>query len=107
MPPYDPKAKRPKLVPVDDDAAPVDALLGPDSSRDAEPAPRSHLSVVPPDEPAPAAPPRPASVASPQPASSTSAVESPSRRPDAKTMAAVVVAVVAVVGLIVVARRRP
>lgn len=103
MPPYDPKAKRPKLVPVDDAPAPVDALLGPVDSaptgedadrRDAAVAPRSHLSVVPPDA---SSPPEPAAAAD---------VPAPAGR-DLKKVLAIAVTVATVVGLIVAVRRRP
>ena len=119
MPPYDPNSKRPKLVPVDQDDAPVDAILGPDPASDrppaltsvplptdapaddlstpAEPAPtdagRPHLSVVPP-EPGPRA---------------LAAVPSSGGRsggPDLKKVVAAVVAVVTVIGVVTVLRRR-
>jgi len=97
MPPYDPKANRPKLVPVDDESAPVDALLGPaDSSTSVAPtAPqRTHLSVVSDDERAPRSVPD-------QPVAPTG-----SSRPDPKVLLAVAVTAIAVVvGSIVVARR--
>jgi hypothetical protein len=92
MPPYDPKANRPKLVPVDDAPAPVDALLGP---APAAPEPtRPHLSVVPPDEP----PPAPSVAPAAEPAGASG--------PDLKKVAVVAVVVAAIVGVIVVVRRR-
>lgn len=99
MPPYDPKANRPKLVPVDGDPAPVDALLGPAEAA-APVAPvaaapqRAHLSVVAPDERAPRT-----VVESP-------VVEPAPRRPDPKVLVAVGAIAIAVVGMVVAARRR-
>jgi hypothetical protein len=98
MPTYDPKANRPKLVPVDDDAAPVDALLGPEADAPiSEPAPaRPRLSVVGSDEPSPGPAAEPITTA-PAPAG---------RRIDAKTAVVVAVVVAAVLGLVAVIRRR-
>lgn len=101
MPPYDPKANRPKLVPVDD-SAPVDSLLGPDPAKplvavvDADTAtgtavdsgPRARLTVVPPSKPTPIA-----------------AVPAPSRF-STRNLIAVGVTVATVLGLMVAIRRR-
>jgi len=93
MPPYDPKANRPKLVPVDE-SAPVDALLGPSpDTAPAAPAPepaRSHLTVVP-DDARSAAPPAP---------------PAPTRRVDAKLLVAVAIGVSLAIGVVVAVRRR-
>lgn len=89
MPPYDPKAKRPKLVAVDDDGpAPVDAILGDEA--------RPKLSVVTPDEPAAL---RDVTV----PAAERG---EPAGGPDPKLVVAAVAVVAAVVAAVVVIRRR-
>lgn len=100
MPPYDPKANRPKLVSVDDAPAPVDALLGPtpdavsaDAGAARSATGRTHLTVVPPDDGAPRVVPDPAPPAA-------------SKGFDPKAALAIAVTVAAVVGLMVAARRR-
>lgn len=104
MPPYDPKANRPKLVPIADEPAPVDALLGPSpdtatrsvggvAAIEADvPAPgRTHLSVVADPDPEPDPTVDPAGV-------------TPLRPAVVAAVAAVTLAVAAVI--VVVARRR-
>lgn len=102
MPPYDPKANRPKLVPVDDGPAPVDAILGGESAPaptpDAPPAAESRprLSVV------------ESRGATPAPAPTLAAVPSPPEgsRPDQRVIVAVAVLAAVTVLAVVVVRRR-
>lgn len=95
MPPYDPKANRPKLVPVDE-PAPVDALLAPPADEPVAPAPapapRPHLSVV----------------ADPTPTVDAAPPADPAAVTPLRTGAIVAAAVliVVVVGAVVAARRR-
>lgn len=103
MPPYDPKANRPKLVPVETDVTPVDALLGSVPSDAATPL--RHLSVVSSVDAAPDATTSAAPHAAPAVAPSPS--PSPSLRLDRgpKVLVAAAALATAIVVMLVLRRR--
>ena len=108
MPPYDPKAKRPKLVPVGDDA-PVDKLLTDRSPLEPESVPVELIEPQP-ESAAAIESQRPSRAPSPLPGSGTgprpALIEPAGASSKVKLAVAIGAAVIIAAGLVVVAGRR-